>query len=374
MMTGKPLKGVGLLMGAIVLTAIAHPNDAAGQATESYELSGSSVAIYNIAGEARIVQGRGSAVVVHVMRGGADARELAVEVGEIGGRETLRVIYPSQQVVYSALGRGSNNSVRVRSDGTFYDGGRGGDRVEISGSGRGLEAYADLEIEVPAGRDFALYLAAGATDVRGVVGDVLIDTGSGSVVAANVAGSLTVDTGSGSVEVEGVRGSLRIDTGSGHVSVRSVEGDVSVDTGSGGVDIDDVRGGEINVDTGSGSVKGGDLSAPFLHVETGSGRIDLARVDSGDIVLETGSGRVDLQLLGDVTDLEIDTGSGSVTLIVTELLGAELEIETGSGGIDLDFPVQMRRVSRDHFEGSLGDGEGRIQIDTGSGRVRLMRR
>lgn len=351
------MKGVNraAVVAGIVITALGHPPGAMGQGTEAFELSGGDVAVYNLAGEVRIVRSNGSAVVVRVTRGGADARELEIAVSEIGGRETLRVIYPSQRVVYSALGRGSNNAVQVRSDGTFYDG-RGGDRVEIRGSGRGLEAHADLEIEVPAGREFALYLAVGSTDVRGVVGDLLIDTGSGSVVAENL------------------QGSLRIDTGSGRVSVRSVEGDVSVDTGSGGVKIEDVRGRKISVRTGSGSVEGVGLSAPSLRVDTGSGRIDLERVDSDDILLHTGSGSVRLQLLSDVTDLDIDTGSGSVTVWLPEVVGAEVDIKTGSGSIEVDFPVQIRRYSRDRFEGSLGDGEGRIRIDTGSGGVRLARR
>lgn len=356
MNVGRPMRGVCALLGAIAITATAHPPDAVGQSAEAFELSGRDVAVYNLAGEVRIVQGRGSTVVVRVTRGGADARELEVEVGEIGGRETLRVIYPSQRIVYSALGRGSNNTLRVSSDGTFYDGRRRGDRVQISGSGRGLEAHADLEIEVPAGREFSLYLAVGSTYVEGVVGDFLIDTGSGPVVAENV------------------QGSLSIDTGSGRVSVRNIDGDVLVDTGSGSVDIEDVRGSEINVDTGSGRVTGAGLSAPSLHVDTGSGGIDLEQVDSDDILLDTGSGSVRLQLVSDVADLHIDTGSGSVTVWLPEVVGAEVEIDTGSGGIDLDFPIQIRRVERDHLEGSLGDGEGLIRIDTGSGRVRLARR
>jgi hypothetical protein len=343
-----------MLMGAMVLIAIGHPHDAVAQAAESYDLSGRDVAVYNLAGKVSIMQGRGSSVVVGVLRGGDDARELEVEVGEVDGRETLRVIYPSDRVVYSESGRGSNTTVRVRSDGTFYDGSRRGDRVQVRGSGRGLEAHADLEIEVPAGRDFALYLAVGSADVRGVEGDLLIDTGSGSVVAENI------------------RGSLDVDTGSGHVSVRGVVGDVTVDTGSGGVDIEDLTGREINVDTGSGGVEGAGLSATSIRINTGSEGIDVERVDSDEILLDTGSGSVRVQLENDITELDIDTGSGSVTVWLPEDVGAELEIETGNGGIDVvDFPIQLRSVSRDHLEGSLGDGEGRIRIDTEStpGRV-----
>ena len=344
-------------VGTIASTAMAHPREVVGQAAESYELSGGDVAIYNLVGEANIVQGRGSTVVVRVFRGGADADEIGIEVGRIDGRETLRVTYPSDRVVYSALGRRSSNTVRVSPDGTFYDGRGRGDRVEIRGSGRGLEAHADLEIEVPAGRKFALYLAAGSTDVLGVDGDILIDTGSGSVVAENI------------------RGSLNVDTGAGRVSVRGVEGDVSVDTGSGGVDIEDVAGRVINVDTGSGGVEGANLFAPSVRIDTGSGSIRLERVDADDIHLDTGSGSVEIQIMSDVTNLDIDTGSGSVTVWLTEAVGAEVEIETGNGGIDIDLdsPIQIRRVSRDQLEGSLGDGDGRIRIDTGSGRVRLVR-
>jgi len=37
----------------------------------------------------------------------------------------------------------------------------------------------------------------------------------------------------------------------------------------------------------------------------------------------------------------------------------------------VDFPVQVRSASRDHMEGTLGDGQGDIVIDTGSGSIRL---
>src|SRR5260221_2823754 len=44
------------------------------------------------------------------------------------GRETLRVIYPDDEIVYRELGRGSNTTLRVRDDGTFNDREDRGDR------------------------------------------------------------------------------------------------------------------------------------------------------------------------------------------------------------------------------------------------------
>lgn len=331
---------------------VATPLDA----QEVQRVRGSEVAIYNIAGEVQVVRGSGSDVVVRIERGGSDAARLSIETGEIRGRQTLRVVYPDDQIVYPELGRGSQSSTTVRRDGTFSDGGRGGERVEVRGSGRGLEAWADLVIEVPSGQAAAVYLMVGSVEARGVDGRLDIDTGSGGVVATDMTGRLSVDTGSGSVRVAGM------------------DGDLIVDTGSGRVEVSDVVASEIDLDTGSGRVIGRNLQARRLIADTGSGSIELAGVSAPDIMIDTGSGAVELELLSDVDRLEIDTGSGGVTVYAPESLGAEIEIDTGSGGIDFDFPVEMRSARRDHVTGRIGDGRGEIVIDTGSGGVRFRRR
>jgi len=325
-------------------------------AQEVERISGRSVAVYNLAGQVEVVRGSGADVVVRVMRGGADASALSIQTGEIRGRSTLRVIYPDDEIVYEDMGRGSNTSLSVRSDGTFSDGGNNrGDRVRIRGNGDGLEAWADLVIEVPAGRDIAVYLAAGEVSADDIEGDVSIDTGSGPVTATAITGSLNVDTGSGSVVARGI------------------EGDLWVDTGSGRVEVSDVYGDEIEIDTGSGSVTGEGLNSEVLGVDTGSGSIQLEGVTAADVLLDTGSGTIDVELLSDIDSFDADTGSGSVTVRAPAGLGASVEIETGSGGIDLDFPVEVRSIRRDHVRGSIGDGQGNMRIDTGSGSIRLIR-
>jgi len=325
-------------------------------AQEVHRVSGARVAVYNLVGETHVVRGSGGDVVVRVTRGGGDAARLEIGTATVNGREALIVRYPEDQIVYPALGRRSRTTVRIRGDGTFWGEGRGGDEVEIRGSGRGLEAWADLTIEVPAGKDVAVNLAVGALDATGVQADLALHTGSGSVGATDITGALSVDTGSGSVTVSGVRGNLTVDTGSGSVTVRDVQGD------------------EVSVDTGSGRVGGGALRAGVVRVDTGSGSIDLDGVDAPDVGLDTGSGSVEIVLLRDVDNLDVDTGSGSVTIHAPADLGGQVELETGSGGIDMDFAVQVSRVRRDHVVGTLGDGRGTIRIDSGSGGIRLIKR
>jgi DUF4097 and DUF4098 domain-containing protein YvlB len=301
------------------------------------------------------VPGGGNDVVVQTRRGGKDGQRLELNVIRVDGREALVIRYPDDQVVYPELGRGSRTQIRVLSDGTFGEG-RDGDRVEIRGSGNGMEAWADLRISIPSGKDVALYLAAGETQADGVDSDLLVDTGSGDVFARRIGGDLSVDTGSGDVTVEDVQGGLMVDTGSGDVEVSGVAGEkVVLDTGSGDVD---VRG----------------VTASSLEVDTGSGDVTLIQISVPDIYVDTGSGEVELDLIQDVDDLVVDTGSGSVTLRVPEGIGAQVEVDTGSGGIDVDIPLEVREVKRDYLRGVIGDGRGQIRIDTGSGSIRLLNR
>ena len=343
------------LIGMTAFVAVAHGTLAGGasaQTPDRYSIPGDAVAVYNLAGTVMIERGTGANVVIEVMRGGRDGARLEVERLEVDGRPALVVRYPDDDVVYDGRG-GGTTSINVRRDGTFGSG-RGGDRVTIRRSGRGMHAHADLRIRVPAGR---------AVDLR---------LGVGAVAADDVDGGLDIDVHSAAVRTRGTKGRLRIDTGSGSVVVNEAEGDdILIDTGSGSVEVNGVRAGRLTVDTGSGRVIGSGIAASDLNVDTGSGSIRLADVSARDIVLDTGSGRVDLGLVTHVERLLIDTGSGGVRLAVPEDLNASLEIDSGSGGIDIDLPVRITRRDRTSLTGTLGSGGGHIEIDTGSGSVSI---
>lgn len=350
-------------LAAAALVAIALPltvGDPLAQSREHFTVSGSEVAIFNLAGRVQVVPGGAGAVTVDVTRGGRDADRLRIEQGPKGGVQALRVIYPGSRIVYPEIGPFSSSNLDVGEDGMF-----GGDwkqflriqhRVSVHGSGTGIHAWADLRITVPRGQRIR---------VHHVAGDVTVE---------NVEGDLMVDHHMGTLDVHGTRGKLNLDTGSGAVTVRDVEGDILVDTGSGGVEMSGVKGTRLSLDTGSGSVRVDGADVERLIVDTGSGGVNLDHIKAGDVRLDTGSGHVDLELTSDVETLLVDTGSGGVTVAAPANLGAEFDIDTGSGGIDIDYPHQSYSVERDRVTGKIGDGRGRIHIDTGSGGVRLYRR
>ncbi len=321
-----------------------------------YELSGNQVAVYNLAGEITVEAGSGSAVVVEVTQVGSDADQLSIDRGPMDDWSTLRVVYPGDRIHYSGRGRGSTD-LRVRDDGTFGgDWGDRGRRVRISSDDDGLDAHANMRISVPDGKTFSLYLAVG------------------TVSATNVNGRIRLDTHSAPVMTTGTSGRMVIDVGSGRVEASDHEGDLDIDTGSGSVDVSGVRGDMLRVDTGSGGVTVTQASVSNLEIDTGSGGVAASGSVSRDILIDTGSGSVDLTLSTNPREIEIDTGSGSVTLTVPDTFSAELEIDTGSGGISVDFPVTMQTWERSHVEGTIGDGETRVTIDTGSGGVEIRKR
>jgi hypothetical protein len=339
---------------AVLLLATA----AAAQAQERYALGGDHVAIYNLVGDLEVVGISGGQVTVDVTRGGPDGGELRVEVGRLADRQTLRVVYPSDRIIYRAGSgpwqrwRGSTQ-LRVRADGTWGGDGERGRAVRITGGGSGTQAHADLRVGVPRGQRVDLFLGVGRVVADNVDGHVRLQTASGAVQARRVSGGLTVRTGSGAVRVDDVAGTL------------------VVSTGSGGVRAADVRGDSISVRTGSGRVALDGVDAHLVRLRTGSGGVQLSRAAAGEVHLNTGSGSVSAELLRPVDELRVRTGSGGVTLRLAAGLDASVDIRTGSGRIETDFPVQVTAHHRRALRGVIGQGRGTIQVNTGSGSVRL---
>ncbi|HKN68667.1 MAG TPA: DUF4097 family beta strand repeat-containing protein [Gemmatimonadaceae bacterium] len=358
---------------ALAVAALLIASGRADAQTERRVLSGDRVAIYNLAGKLRVESGDGSDVVVEVTRGGRDGDRLRLEQGTIRGYEALRIVYPSDRIVYPELGRNNRSTITVRDDGTWGnalsrgDRGERGDRdsrdyrdrernqVEISSSGSGLEAYADLRVLVPRGQRIVIHNAAGDARITMVDAD------------------LAVEVASSTISAERTRGSLALDTGSGSVSVTDAQGDINLDTGSGGVTITGVKGGSLKMDTGSGSIRGGDIDVSDLKADVGSGGVHLERVRASRVNVDAGSGGTELELLSSIDQMKVEAGSGGVTIRLPANLSATVDLETGSGGIDTDFSVQVTKFEQHHIVGRIGDGRGQIKVESGSGAVRLLR-
>jgi lia operon protein LiaG len=329
------------------------------QSPERFTLAGNRVAIYNLVGTITVAAGTGSNVTVEVTRQGADGSQLRVASGPLGGSETLRVIFPDEDIVYGNQDWNGRAEIHVREDGTFGGGWEGRDRergrrVYVKSRGEGVRAHADVRVLVPAGKEIGVFIGIGDLAASDVNGDIRLDASSGHVTADRMRGSLLVDTGSGNVEVSDVEGTeLNIDTGSGDVRVTTANSE------------------NITIDTGSGNVTGTGLTATDLSVDTGSGSIELTSVRASRLNMDTGSGDVDVELESDTNDIVVDTGSGNITIAVPSGFGSAVNLSTSSGDVETDLEIQVTRRNQEHLVGRIGDGQGRMTIETGSGNVRL---
>jgi lia operon protein LiaG len=333
----------------------------AGAQSERRTLSGRDVSVYNIVGEVIVEPGSGSSVVVEVTRRGRDADRLRIAVDDVRGRNTLRVVYPDEDIVYTGGRRNSgswNSEFSLNDDGTWGGNNRWNDRrrIRVKSRGDGIEAWADIRVLVPTGTTIDVNLGVGQLDARNVNADLKLDVASAHVTATGTRGRLSIDAGSGGIEVR-------------DVNAQSLD----LDTGSGGVTFSNVSGGICNIDTGSGGVTGDRITCDEFKVDAGSGSIRLDDVRSPMTTVESGSGGVRMNLLNPPRSLTIETGSGGVVLGLPSNVGAELDIQTGSGGITSDFDVQTNRIERNHLRGRIGSGNGRIRVETGSGSVQLRR-
>ncbi|MDD3050620.1 MAG: DUF4097 family beta strand repeat-containing protein [Candidatus Cloacimonetes bacterium] len=149
---------------------------------------------------------------------------------------------------------------------------------------------------------------------------------------------LVIDTGSGSVILTdyGKSSALMIDTGSGSIKVSNISDvkDVIFDTGSGDIIIENLISSErLHADTGSGDVIADNVQISERAIfDTGSGVVRINRIMAipGSVTCDTGSGSVYIRD-SSIGLLRADTGSGDV--IIDNSIIENRDISTGSGEV-----------------------------------------
>lgn len=169
-------------------------------------------------------------------------------------------------------------------------------------------------------------------------------TGMGRVTVTGRSGHAEVRTGAGDVELDVVDGDLRLDTGAGTATAHAVTGRTLGKTGSGDLALDALDGPAV-LKAGSGDIRLGAVRAD-VQARTGSGDL---RVNDAE------RGRLDL-----------DTGSGDLTVAVHPGVAAELDLRSGSGRARSELEVH---------DGAPPDGPAGVSVQgrTGSGDVLVTR-
>jgi DUF4097 and DUF4098 domain-containing protein YvlB len=218
---------------------------------------------------------------------------------------------------------------------------RPGGGVTVNMDENPSRSRAELDIAVPAGTNVILDGFSTSFAVRGVKGEVKVESLSGSVEVTDAEGLVQVEAVSGPVDVSQVNGDVRAESVSGHVMVTRVDGNVDAESVSGRVSITEAKSKSVRSETVSGSI-------------SYSGSID----QMGNYVFKTHSGRL--------------------TLAVPADAGATVNLQTFSGTVDSDIPVILEQGStrnghESRYEFRIGNGRSRIVLETFSGAVKIQR-
>jgi hypothetical protein len=194
-------------------------------------------------------------------------------------------------------------------------------------------------------------------------------TGSGNQDVSGLAGPVEASTGSGNLKINDIGGGLRAHTGSGNVELSTIKGSVFARTGSGDMRASNIAGG-FDGQTGSGRLILEQTSPGSVRAETGSGGLELRNVH-GSLQAQAGSG--DIKADGEATgEWVVHTGSGSVDLRFPQNASFDLNAHTGSGSINLNHPVTVQgTIGRKEVRGKVGSGGVPVEVQTGSGDIRI---
>ncbi|MEZ5330938.1 MAG: DUF4097 family beta strand repeat-containing protein [Thermoanaerobaculia bacterium] len=238
------------------------------------------------------------------------------------------------------------------------------DVEDLEISGNGTRAWIEMDTELSHGHS------------RGRV-DLDVDLEIWMPASAR----LEVDTLSAGIEVSGLAGSLELGSVSGQIIVSGAPAELDAETVSGDVRLDGSgtrTGTPVSVETVSGNVVlrgvGGKIDA-----STVSGRIELGAVAVvTDADLETVSGSVSIEAaLAPGARVDVNSHSGSITLRLPADTSASFDISTFSGSVANDLGPAAQRIDRfgpgKALEFSLGDGSAEVSVETFSGSVSLKR-
>jgi hypothetical protein len=291
-----------------------------------YKIDGDgSVDLTQIAGDVRVVTGRGNEVRIEAIkrvrhRDPEEAKRLLnslrIEVTQVGNRLEVRTVYPR-----------STNS-------------------------RSWSGNVDYTLTVPQGA------------------------------------AASVKTVSGDVSVTGVRGEVRAETVSGDVDVSDTPNLALAKTVSGDVRARDIAASTLMLSTVSGTVTAMGLKVRTLDAGSVSGDLQLAELQVERLTAKTLSGNIEFTgPLARGGRYEFHAHSGNVRLVLpSNTAGFEMDASTFSGSVRSDFPVTLRSAARNDspgsrrpttnraIRGSFGDAGAILSLRSFSGNVVIAKR
>jgi DUF4097 and DUF4098 domain-containing protein YvlB len=266
------------------------------------------------------------------------AANAKVEIGNVKGAVHVTAWDRNQVHVTGTLGKGAQplqieqegNTLRIQVKGPEHKG-------WFNWHGDSDMEPSTLDVKVPRGASLEVNTVSSTADIRGLSG--------GTIESNSVSGDVRIDADSPKVEVDAVSARVELSGTMRKANIQTVSGDIVAPQ---------IR-------------EGGDL-------ETVSGQIHLSGGPYASVSMNTVSGDIDVKGgLASGGRIEIDSVSGDVSMDLPASLSAQMRVSTFSGSIDSAFGtvIEKRHGPGSALDSTVGQGDGRIDVQTFSGDVRL---
>jgi hypothetical protein len=289
--------------------------------------------------------------------------------------------------------------------------------------------YGDVTIK-NSGGNLKLESRSSTVRVDSFDGTIRIDAPYSNIYLSNVTKDANVITRSASAEIKKVDGNLTADVPYSDLEVYNISGNVKIDNRSGNIRVDDAGG--IEIDAPYTKVEVSNVtgkSSGEIKIKNKSGRIKLSNavgnlfIDdsysdmilnniSGDVTLTSRSSKIEAEKIsGDwksdteyssviirnskIDNIKIDNRSnpvniylknapksvdinneyGSVDINMTSSFSGEVKLYATYGSIESNLPLSIKtQSSSSNAFGNIGNGNGKILIETKSGDIKLISR
>ncbi len=228
----------------------------------------------------------------------------------------------------------------------------------------------DITVFVPKNFETMATTASGTVILTDIDADAKVSVSSGIANLKKIGGNAEVTVTSGQIEASDISGDAVLKVTSGEIVAKNIEGDVNSGVTSGKIRL--LRtGGDLVADIGYGSItvegvggikyRGVNAEADFIDVR---GPVD-ASTASGDILLRA--------LPEGDNNYKVTASSGEIVLRFVEIMegGYVLKVGTTSGTINVDLPLDLKKVARNSIYGTVREGRSKVFLETASGDITI---
>jgi len=254
----------------------------------------------------------------------------------------------------------------------------------------------------------------GALDVSHIEGGLDGKSGNGAIKVQDIRGRIDLRTSFGSIECRDVTGSsIDLNSGNGAITATRLHGPTTAETSFGAITFEDFSGGDLKLKSGNGrigitnasfgvcdarssfgAIAAGDLQGDSVTLNSGNGSVEVTGVHTGTLDLSSSFGSLRATEVT-ASNLSAVSGNGGVRVVCSAAGPADLKAQVRSsfGGVDFTAPAGFGgevslnanfgtvktalpitvsgEISRNRVAGTIGDGAGKIRLESGNGSVEL---